>query len=67
MNRSWGMPFTVAGLPPVGEIETRCAGCRCRFESGQPAMQRFEDTLPLALWAHIECTDRVEELERAGR
>lgn len=66
MERTWGPPFTVHGPPPIGELETRCPGCRTRFESGQPAMQRFEGPYPMGLWAHIACTDRVEELERAS-
>lgn len=69
-DRSWGPLFIMRGPAPVGEIEVVCPGCRTRFLSGQLAVPRTlhmpnVGMIHVGFSAHIECTARVEELERA--
>ncbi len=59
------------GPAPVGEIEIVCPGCRTRFLSGQLALARVlrvpgVGDVHVGFSAHVECTDRVEQLERAS-
>ncbi len=63
--RSWGPAVHLTGPAPVGEIESRCPGCNTRFIAGELAMHRTLGVFPIGFMAHVQCTDRVEELERA--
>lgn len=69
-DRTWGPPYVMMGPAPVGEIEVLCPGCHTRFISGQLALPRLGHIegvgeVHVGFSAHIECTDRVEQLERA--
>lgn len=58
----WSKERPVVGPAPIGEVETRCAGCRARFVAGETYVTRKDGGLfARTVFAHPgACTERVE-------
>lgn len=51
----WSRPSKLKGTPPIGEIETRCAGCGRRFVAGEEYVHRVVPPFGQRLYAHTAC------------
>jgi len=57
----WSRPLAIKGSPPLGQVESRCAGCQARFVAGELYVSRRWGLLALPMYAHFGCADRADQ------